>query len=75
MNDKQYYVRGCTALLDAVGGAIEHMQKVRKYAREEERNKKEEKQMRKSEKIKRGLNLSSPIKRKRLKEPEQKKKK
>lgn len=37
MNDKQYYVRGCTALLDAVGGAIEHMQKVRKYAREEER--------------------------------------
>lgn len=22
MNDSQYYVRGCTALLDAVGGAI-----------------------------------------------------
>ena len=24
MNDKQYYVRGCTALLDAIGGAIHH---------------------------------------------------
>ena len=25
MNDTQYYVRGCTALLDAVGGAIHHI--------------------------------------------------
>ena len=24
MTDRQYYVRGCTALLDAVGGAIKH---------------------------------------------------
>ena len=33
MNDKQYYVRGCTALLDAVGGAIHHISTVHKYAR------------------------------------------
>lgn len=37
MNDKQYYVRGCTALLDAVGGAIRHIGNVHKYAREEDR--------------------------------------
>ena len=36
MNDKQYYVRGCTALLDAVGGAIHHIRNVHKYAREED---------------------------------------
>ena len=32
MNDRQYYVRGCTALLDAVGGAIHHIGNVHKYA-------------------------------------------
>ncbi|MCR5100731.1 MAG: VWA domain-containing protein [Butyrivibrio sp.] len=37
MSDKQYYVRGCTALLDAVGGAIHHIGNVHKYAREEDR--------------------------------------
>ena len=37
MNDKQYYVRGCTALLDAIGGAIHHIGNVHKYAREEDR--------------------------------------
>lgn len=37
MNDRQYYVRGCTALLDAVGGAIKHISNVHKYAREEDR--------------------------------------
>ncbi|MCQ2539445.1 MAG: VWA domain-containing protein [Acetatifactor sp.] len=37
MTDKQYYVRGCTALLDAVGGAIKHIANVHKYAREEDR--------------------------------------
>lgn len=37
MNDRQYYVRGCTALLDALGGAIHHIAKVHKYAREEDR--------------------------------------
>src|SRR5574344_1237531 len=37
MNDDQYYVRGCTALLDAVGGALHHIGNVHKYAREEDR--------------------------------------
>ena len=37
MTDNQYYVRGCTALLDAVGGAIKHIGNVHKYAREEDR--------------------------------------
>ena len=37
MNDRQYYVRGCTALLDALGGAIHHISNVHKYAREEDR--------------------------------------
>ncbi len=36
MNDRQYYMRGCTALLDAVGGAISHIGNVHKYAREED---------------------------------------
>ena len=34
---KEYYVRGCTALLDAVGSAISHIATVHKYAREEDR--------------------------------------
>ena len=37
MTDKQYYVRGCTALLDAVGGAIHHIGNIHKYARQEDR--------------------------------------
>lgn len=37
MNEKQYFVRGCTALLDALGGAIHHISNVHKYAREEDR--------------------------------------
>ena len=37
MTGKEYYVRGCTALLDAVGGAIHHIGNVHKYAREEDR--------------------------------------
>lgn len=36
MTDRDYYVRGCTALLDAVGGAIHHIGNVHKYAREED---------------------------------------
>ena len=36
MNDRQYYVRGCTALLDALGGAIHHIANVHKYARPED---------------------------------------
>ncbi|WP_027868606.1 vWA domain-containing protein [Eubacterium sp. AB3007] len=37
MTDKEYFVRGCTALLDAVGGAIHHIGNIHKYAREEDR--------------------------------------
>ena len=37
MTDKEYYVRGCTALLDAIGGAIRHIGNVHKYARPEDR--------------------------------------
>ena len=37
MTDKEYYVRGCTALLDAIGGAIHHIGNVHKYAREEDK--------------------------------------
>ena len=36
MTDKEYYVRGCTALLDAVGGAIHHIGNIHKYARKED---------------------------------------
>lgn len=36
MNEKQYYVRGCTALIDAIGGAIRHVRRVHKYIREED---------------------------------------
>ena len=37
MTEEEYFVRGCTALLDAVGGAIHHIGNVHKYAREEGR--------------------------------------
>ena len=37
LTDKEYYVRGCTALLDAVGHTIRHIGNVHKYAREEDR--------------------------------------
>ena len=33
ITDKEYYVRGSTALLDAVGGAIHHIGNIHKYAR------------------------------------------
>lgn len=33
MTEKDYQVRGCTALLDAVGSAIHHIANVHKYAR------------------------------------------
>ncbi len=36
MNDNQYFVRGCTALLDAIGKAIHHIGNVHKYARTED---------------------------------------
>ena len=37
MTEDEYYVRGCTALLDALGGAIHHIGNVHKYAKEEDR--------------------------------------
>ena len=37
LTKNEYYVRGCTALLDAVGSAIHHIGNVHKYAREEDR--------------------------------------
>ena len=36
MTERDYYVRGCTALLDAIGGAIHHIGNVHKYARTED---------------------------------------
>ena len=36
LTEKDYFVRGCTALLDAVGGAIHHIGNVHKYARLED---------------------------------------
>ena len=36
LTQEQYYVRGCTALLDAVGGAIRHIGNVHRYARKED---------------------------------------
>ncbi len=36
MTEKDYSVRGCTALLDALGGAIHHIGNIHKYARRED---------------------------------------
>ena len=36
MTEKDYQVNGCTALLDAIGGAIHHIGNVHKYARKED---------------------------------------
>jgi len=37
MTEREYTVRGCTALLDALGGAIHHIGNVHQAAREEDR--------------------------------------
>lgn len=37
MTSEQYYVRGCTALLDAVGSTIDHIKSARKQMPKEER--------------------------------------
>ena len=37
MTCEEYQVGGCTALLDAIGGAIHHIGNVHKYARPEDR--------------------------------------
>ena len=36
MTEREYFPRGCTALLDAVGGAIHYIGNVHKYARRED---------------------------------------
>lgn len=36
MTEKEYQVGGCTALLDAIGGAIHHIGNIHKYARPED---------------------------------------
>lgn len=36
MTEKDYYVRGCTALIDAIGCAIHHIGNIHKYARKED---------------------------------------
>ena len=36
MTERDYSVRGCTALLDAIGGAVHHIGNVHKYARPED---------------------------------------
>ena len=36
MTEKDYTVRGCTALMDAIGGAIHHIGNIHKYARPED---------------------------------------
>ncbi|MGN0518580.1 MAG: hypothetical protein ACI4II_07640 [Acutalibacteraceae bacterium] len=36
MTDNDYTVRGCTALIDAIGGAIDHISNIHKYARKED---------------------------------------
>lgn len=37
LTEREYSVRGCTALLDAVGKTIEHVDMIHRYAREEDR--------------------------------------
>ena len=36
LTEKEYFTCGCTALLDAVGGAIHHIGNIHKYARRED---------------------------------------
>ena len=36
LTDNDYTARGCTALLDAIGDAVEHIKSIHKYAREED---------------------------------------
>lgn len=36
ITEKDYFVRGCTALFDAIGGAIHHIRNVHKYSRKKD---------------------------------------
>ena len=37
LTEREYFTRGCTALLDAIGDSIHHIRNIHKYAREEDR--------------------------------------
>ena len=37
MNDSQYFTRGCTALLDAIGKTVNHISDIHRYSRKEDR--------------------------------------
>ena len=36
MTEKEYFVRGCTALLDAIGSTVCHIEKIHRYVRKED---------------------------------------
>ncbi len=36
LTEKEYYVRGCTALVDAIGYSVSHIENIHKYARAED---------------------------------------
>ncbi|MBQ7246887.1 MAG: VWA domain-containing protein [Lachnospiraceae bacterium] len=36
MTEEDYFVGGCTALIDAIGGAVHHIENIHKYARSED---------------------------------------
>lgn len=36
LTEKEYYVRGCTAMIDAIGSTIEHITNIHKYIRKED---------------------------------------
>ncbi len=36
MTDEEYFVRGCTALIDAIGSTVDHISEIHKYARKED---------------------------------------
>lgn len=36
LTEDEYYVRGCTALIDAIGTSVKHIENIHKYARDED---------------------------------------
>ena len=36
LTEEEYFVRGCTALVDAIGSSIKHIENIHKYARKED---------------------------------------
>ena len=37
MTEKEYFVGGCTALIDTIGSTVEHIRNIHRYIREEDR--------------------------------------